>query len=77
MERKNGADGKVEVNWKTEDMSAKTGRDYEGGEGVLIFEHGETTKTIEIPIYDDQASRIIKPGFFFTIVLAIIDFACC
>lgn len=57
VERKNGADGKVEVHWKTEDMSAKTGRDYEGGEGVMLFEHGETTKTIEIPVYDDQEAE--------------------
>ena len=54
IERINGADGKVEIKWKTEDMSAHSGHDYEGGDGTLIFEHGETTKTLEIPIYDDQ-----------------------
>jgi len=57
VERKNGADGRVEVHWKTEDMSAKSGRDFEGGEGMLLFEHGETTKTIEITIYDDQEAE--------------------
>jgi len=57
VERKNGADGIVEVHWKTEDMTAKTGRDYEGGEGILTFAHGETTKTIEIPVYDDQEAE--------------------
>lgn len=50
----NGADGKVEIKWKTEDMSAHAGKDYEGGEGTITFEHGETTKTLEIIIYDDQ-----------------------
>ena len=56
IERVNGADGKIEIKWKTEDMSAHTGQDYEGGEGVLVFEHGETTKMLEIPVYDDQVS---------------------
>ena len=38
----------------TEDMTATSGQDYEGGEGTLVFEHGETTKTLEIVIHDDQ-----------------------
>ncbi len=54
IDRVNGADGKVEIKWKTEDMSAHAGKDYEGGEGTITFEHGETTKTLEIIIYDDQ-----------------------
>ena len=54
VERANGADGKVTITWKTEDMSAVSGKDYEGGEGTLVFEHGEMQKTIEINIYDDQ-----------------------
>ncbi|CAH1793840.1 unnamed protein product [Owenia fusiformis] len=57
VERENGADGRVEVTWKTEDMCAKSGHDYEGGEGTLVFEHGETTKMIEIQIYDDQEAE--------------------
>lgn len=54
VERSNGADGKVSVGWRTEDMSAHSPIDYEGGEGVLEFEHGEMTKMLEIPIHDDQ-----------------------
>jgi len=54
VERSNGADGKVTITWKTEDMSAVSGKDFEGGEGTLVFEHGEMTKHIEIPIHDDQ-----------------------
>ena len=56
VERTSGADGRVELKWKTEDMSAKAGKDYEAGDGVLVFEHGETTKTIEVALHDDQAS---------------------
>ena len=56
VNRVNGADGRIQVSWTSEDMTAKNGRDYEGGEGVLVFEHGEIAKAIEIPIYDDQVS---------------------
>eukprot|EP00918_Siedleckia_nematoides_P097649 GHVU01213916.1.p1 GENE.GHVU01213916.1~~GHVU01213916.1.p1 ORF type:complete len:844 (+),score=116.55 GHVU01213916.1:178-2709(+) len=52
--RSNGADGDVSVKWRTQDMCAKAGKDYEAGEGTLEFKHGETTKTLEIVIYDDQ-----------------------
>ena len=52
--RENGCDGRVSVSWKTEDMSARNKKDYEGGEGTITFEHGESTKTLEITIYDDQ-----------------------
>jgi len=52
--RSNGADGTVTLRWKTEDLTAVSGRDYEGGEGTITFEHGETKKMIEIPIIDDR-----------------------
>ena len=52
--RNNGSDGKIEVTWKTKDIEATEGKDYAGGEGTLVFEHGEREKFIEIPIIDDQ-----------------------
>lgn len=58
VNRLNGADGRIQVDWKTENMTAINGKDFEGGEGVLVFEHGEIAKSIEIPIYDDQVSGI-------------------
>ena len=33
IERINGADGRVEISWQTTDMTACSGRDYEGGKG--------------------------------------------
>ncbi|KAI0228381.1 Sodium/calcium exchanger 3 [Lamellibrachia satsuma] len=57
IERSCGADGIVDVSWKTEDMTAKSGRDYCGGEGVITFAHGETTKNLEIIIYDDETAE--------------------
>ncbi|XP_013386884.1 sodium/calcium exchanger 1 isoform X2 [Lingula anatina] len=54
VQRIHGADGKVNITWRTEDMDAKSGKDFEGGEGILTFEHGEVTKMLEITVYDDQ-----------------------
>ncbi|XP_022239527.1 sodium/calcium exchanger 2-like [Limulus polyphemus] len=51
--RKNGADGIVSTRWRTIDKSAISGRDYRGGEGELIFDHGEVEKNLEIDIIDD------------------------
>ncbi|ESP03914.1 hypothetical protein LOTGIDRAFT_91958, partial [Lottia gigantea] len=52
--RSHGADGRVMLKWKTKDMTAISNRDYEGGDGQLIFEHGEMVKMVEIPIHDDH-----------------------
>ncbi|XP_033630178.1 sodium/calcium exchanger 3-like [Asterias rubens] len=52
--RNQGVDGKIEVQWRTKDMEAVNGKDYMGGEGILVFEHNEKEKEIEIPIIDDQ-----------------------
>lgn len=54
IERSNGCDGKVTLKYRTEDMTAVSGKDFEGGEDTLTFEHGETTKCIEIVVFDDQ-----------------------
>ena len=54
IERVNGADGKVEVPYRTKDQSALHGKDYLGGEGVIVFDHNETVKMLEIDIIDDH-----------------------
>lgn len=51
--REQGSDGKVEVKWKTVDGTAKSGRDYQGGSGVIVFDHGVVRREIEIPIVND------------------------
>jgi solute carrier family 8 (sodium/calcium exchanger) len=51
--RVNGCDGRVTLQWKTEDLTAVSGKDYTGGEGSLVFEHGETAKMIDIVIHND------------------------
>ncbi|KAK3090451.1 hypothetical protein FSP39_011962 [Pinctada imbricata] len=52
VNRIHGADGHVSVKWRTKDITAISGVDYEGGEGELKFDHGETTKNIDIHIHD-------------------------
>lgn len=52
--RTGGADGHVSVKWSTKDISAVSGADYEGSEGELKFDHGETIKTIDIVIHDSK-----------------------
>ncbi|ESO09920.1 hypothetical protein HELRODRAFT_72786 [Helobdella robusta] len=52
--RRNGADGKVIVQWITEDITAIEGRDYKGREGSLMFESGEIKKNLEILIFNDK-----------------------
>ena len=55
--RENGADGDITVKWRTVDKTAVSGKDYNGGEGVIIFNHGETQRTIKIPIMDDMEAE--------------------
>lgn len=44
----------MEVTWKTTDQTAVNGKDYHGGTGTLVFEHGEQAKSITIDIIDDK-----------------------
>merc|ERR1712130_718182 len=55
--RENGADGDLKVKWRTIDKTAVSGKDYTGGEGELEFKHGETQRTINIPIIDDMEAE--------------------
>ena len=60
VERINGCDGRVVIKWRTEDITAHSGTDYEGGEGTLIFEHGEMTKvTLD---FSTAVHKLINPN---------------
>ena len=54
IQRMNGADGQIAVKWTTTDQSAVSGKDYHGGEGTVVFEHGETVKILGIELIDDK-----------------------
>ncbi|CAF2384962.1 unnamed protein product [Rotaria sp. Silwood2] len=51
--RVNGADGRVSVHYRTKDIDAVATRDYEPAQSEIIFEHGEISKIIAIPIMND------------------------
>lgn len=53
--RTGGSDGIVSLNYLTGNSSAIAGQDYRNRTGVVTFQDGETSKTINIPIIDDNA----------------------
>jgi solute carrier family 8 (sodium/calcium exchanger) len=49
------AKGVATIKYKTEDITAKAGEDYEKSEGTIEFADGESTKDIVIKVFDDDA----------------------
>lgn len=49
-----GVYGRVTVSYGTYNGTARAGSDYKATSGTLVFNAGETSKTILIPIYDDS-----------------------
>ena len=45
----------VAVDWSTEDGTAVAGADYETGAGTIVFAPGETSKSLELAVIDDEA----------------------
>ena len=58
VQRVNGADGVLTAKWKTKDISAVAGQDYEESAGEIEFKHGEVEKHIEITINDDMVGTL-------------------
>ncbi|XP_052779900.1 sodium/calcium exchanger 3-like isoform X2 [Mya arenaria] len=54
VNRINGCDGHVSVKWRTSDITAKEGIDYQGREGLLTFDNQEINKTIDIPLFESK-----------------------
>ena len=55
--REDGADGDIEVKYRTVNKTAKEGKDFVGvSEGILYFKHSETNKEIKIEIIDDMSA---------------------
>jgi len=48
----------IYVDYKTADGSANAGQDYEQTEGTLVFKPGETSKTVVVPIVDDDVFEL-------------------
>ncbi len=51
--RTDGSDGTATVDYSLADITATSPSDYTNVSGTLTFLHGETTKTIDVPIADD------------------------
>ena len=54
--REDGADGDIEIKWRTVDKTAVAGKDFIGCDASLHFKSGERTKEIKIPIIDDMSA---------------------
>src|SRR5262249_32491209 len=54
LERRNGSDGRVTVNYHTTAGSATAGQDYTAVTGTVEFLPGETQKTVQVPILNDS-----------------------
>jgi hypothetical protein len=67
LTRTNGSAGTVTVNFATADATATAPLDYTSMSGTLIFNDGETSKSINIPINDND---VPEGSHFFTISLS-------
>jgi len=68
IERRNGSDGIVTVDYKTTDLddspnTATAGVDYKPVEGTLEFKHGETMKEITIQILQKSEEETRDESF--------------
>ncbi|MEM7590973.1 MAG: Calx-beta domain-containing protein, partial [Cyanobacteria bacterium P01_A01_bin.83] len=52
--RTEGSDGVVTVDYSSANDTAVAGNDYQGQSGTLTFADGETSKTVSIPIFEDD-----------------------
>uniref|UniRef100_F6YY65 Calx-beta domain-containing protein n=1 Tax=Ciona intestinalis TaxID=7719 RepID=F6YY65_CIOIN len=55
--QRTGADGIVNVEYRTSDVSGKDGVHYRGKQGTVTFEHGEDLKNIDIEIINDHKTK--------------------
>ena len=60
--RHHGSNGDVSVNWMSIDKTAKNGLDFNGGRGVIKFEHGENQKFLMLPILNNKESGEVTFG---------------
>ncbi|MGV6851075.1 MAG: Calx-beta domain-containing protein [bacterium] len=66
INRVDGSEGAVTVNWSTADGSATSGNDYTGGSGNIPFANGQTTATLNLTLLDDA---LIEGEERFTVTL--------
>ena len=54
LDREPGRGTSVSVRYETVDGTAHAGSDYTATSGTLTFEHGESTKTVSVPVLEDD-----------------------
>ncbi|MEM1446387.1 MAG: PQQ-dependent sugar dehydrogenase [Planctomycetota bacterium] len=64
--RSGGSDGRVSIDYVTVPDTATEGSDYTGVSGALVFEDGQTRRTITVPIRDDATAEATE---FFSLSL--------
>lgn len=67
VNRVDGSDGQVSVQYATTDGSALAGSDYTTTSGTLIFGDGQTSATISVPLIKDE---IVETAEDFTLTLS-------
>lgn len=67
--RRNGADGRVTVDWATKDGSAMAGKHYRDMSSTLVFNSGETRKVIEVPMLPFVAPELASGLLAFRLTL--------
>ncbi|HJU54466.1 MAG TPA: Calx-beta domain-containing protein [Pyrinomonadaceae bacterium] len=55
--RNGGSKGTLSVKYATSDLTAKAGKDYTAAAGTLVFADGETIKTFDIPVANDNVTE--------------------
>uniref|UniRef100_A0A7S0SLH6 Calx-beta domain-containing protein n=1 Tax=Mantoniella antarctica TaxID=81844 RepID=A0A7S0SLH6_9CHLO len=65
--RRRGADGRVTVDYRTQDDTCQAGVDYEDGSGTLVFESGETSQVITVCLSDRHVPQV---GTSFKVLLS-------
>lgn len=66
VNRINGSDGTVSVDYKTSDGTAISGKEYRSVSGTLVFNSGEMVKTFDIPLI---SSSVFKGEKYFNVIL--------
>lgn len=68
--RRNGTDGKVSVEYATQDGQAIAGKHFESTSGTLVFSSGETIKHIFVPLLPVDNADLITSMLAFRLTLA-------
>ncbi len=67
VNRTDGTNGTITVDYATSDAEATAGQDYTATSGTLVFLNGETSKTFDVPIINDTIDEHTSEGILLTL----------